>query len=252
MMHVQFLGTGTSMGVPIAGGFGGFQTDDSRDVRYRTSCWVRTEKHSIVIDCGPEFRLQTLRAGITRIDLLLLTHEHYDHVAGLDDLRPFNFSQGKPIPVITHKACANALKRRFPYMFPPEKTPNSADLDLRTGQAFYDFEGERITLLPVDHQSVPVAGFRIRDFSYITDAKYVPKKTIELVRGTKVLVLNALRWHPDHPTHMLIPEAIELAQQIGAEQTYFVHMNAQVHHADTQRRLPPGIFLAYDNLEITV
>lgn len=252
MMRIQFLGTGTSMGVPVAGGFGGIHTGDPRDQRYRTSCWVRTEKHSILIDCGPEFRLQTLRAGLHHIDLLLLTHEHTDHIAGLDDLRPFNYSQGAPIPVITHEACARALQRRFYYMFPPEKTPNSADLEVRTGKPVHDFEGEKITLLPVDHQSVPVTGFRIRDFSYITDAKFVPETTIALLKGTRVLVLNALRWTPDHPTHLMIPEAVALAQRIGAERTYFVHMNAQVRHAETQAKLPHGIFLAYDTLEVTL
>lgn len=251
-MKITFLGTGTSMGVPVAGGFWNLPSTDSRDQRYRTSCWVETESLSILIDCGPEFRLQTLRAGIKRLDLVLLTHEHADHIGGIDDLRPFNWHQQREIPVITIPACAKALQRRYPYMFGDEKTENSSSIRLMYGADSFDYLGERITLLPVDHQSVEVTGFRIRDFSYITDARYVPDETIEKIRGSKVLVLNALRWKPEHPTHMTIPQAIETARKAGAENTYFVHMNAQVNHAETQRMLPPGIHLAYDTLTVDI
>lgn len=252
-MKLTFLGTGTSMGVPVAGGFGReVPTGDSRDERWRTSAWVRTENTSIVIDTGPEFRLQTLRAGIRAIDLLLLTHEHTDHIAGLDDLRPFNYKRKKPLPAFTTEGCINALKNRFYYMFGPDKTPGSVDLDLSVLKEPVQFQDCTITPLPVDHAVMPVLGFRINDLSYVTDAKVIPESTKEKIRGSKILVLNGLQWEPTHKTHITIPEAVEIATELEIPKTYLVHISSYVIHKKISARLPDHVELAFDQLTIEI
>lgn len=250
-MKVTFLGTGTSMGVPVAGGFG-HTSQDPRDFRYRCAVWVETAKLSIVIDTGPEFRLQTLRSGIKRVDLLLLTHEHNDHVAGLDDLRPFNYHQQSSIPAYTTRSCIESLLHRFHYMFGPNKVPGSVELELHVLESAMKFQDVTITPLDVKHGELDILGFRINDFSYVTDASYVSDQTINAMKGSKICVLSGLRWGPKHPTHMTIPEAIEVAKAIGAPQTYFVHMSSHVIHADTEQKLPRGMHLAYDELSVEV
>lgn len=250
-MKITFLGTGTSMGVPVAGGFGSEElTGDPRDNRYRCSAWIQTEEASILIDVGPEFRLQTLRAGIRHIDLLLITHEHTDHVGGLDDLRPFNYIQGGEIPAFTTQSCAESIKRRFEYMFEPNKTPGSVNLDLQVHTDTIPFRDCKITPLPVYHGELMVYGFRINDLSYITDTNFIPEETLELVKGSKMVVLNGLRWSPEHPTHFTIPQAVEVAQKLNAPETYLIHMSSHVKHADTNEKLPDNIRLAYDQLTV--
>lgn len=250
-MKVTFLGTGTSMGVPVAGGFG-HSSNDPRDFRYRCSVWVRTDKISILIDIGPEFRLQTLRSGIKWIDLLLITHEHNDHVAGLDDLRPFNYHQNQSIPAYTTETCMESIRHRFHYMFEPGKVPGSVDIDLQVINEPLRVADVQIIPLPAKHGGLDILGFRINDFSYLTDVSAVPDETRELIRGSKVVVLSGLRWGPPHPTHMTIPESIDVAQAIGAPTTYLVHMSSYVVHQETEDRLPRGIHLAYDDLTITI
>ena len=251
-LTLTFLGTGTSMGVPVAGGFGSEGSGrDPRDERYRTAAWVRTETASIVIDIGPEFRLQTLRSGIRQIDQVLITHEHTDHIGGLDDLRPFNYIQEAPIPVVTHARTQECIRTRFAYMFEPGKTPGSVDLDFLPVRRHVCGDVE-ITPLPVTHGRLEILGFRLNDLVYITDANRIPDATMDLCQGADVLVLNGLRWEPEHPTHFTIPEAVEVAKRIGARQTWFVHMSSQVRHSDINRRLPEGMALAYDQLVVSV
>lgn len=254
MMRLTFLGTGTSMGVPVAGGFGREEpTGDSRDERYRTSAWVQTPEASILIDAGPEFRLQTLRAGMRHIDLLLLTHQHTDHVAGLDDLRPFNYMQESAIPTYTTKSCRDFILKRFSYMFGPDKTPGSVSLDLNVMNGPVTFRDCNITPLPVEHtKDMPVLGFRLNDLSYITDACHIPDETKALIEGSKLLVLNGLRWEPPHPTHFTIPEAVELATSLKVPMTYLVHISSYVKHQEVSDRLPPHVKLAYDQLSVVV
>ena len=250
-MRITFLGTGTSMGVPVAGGFGSEElTGDPRDNRYRCSAWIQTNESSVLIDIGPEFRLQTLRAGIRHIDLLLLTHEHTDHIGGLDDLRPFNYVQGGKIPVFTTQSCAESLKRRFEYMFEPNKTPGSVNLDIQVHSNTISFRDCKITPLPVYHGDLLIHGFRINDLSYITDTNYIPDETLEMVKGSEVLVLNGLRWSPEHPTHFTIPQAVEVAQKLNIPMTYLIHMSSHVNHEMTNKKLPDNIRLAYDQLTI--
>lgn len=241
------------MGVPVAGGFGSENpTNDSRDIRWRTSAWVQTDEASILIDVGPEFRLQSLRSGIRRIDLLLVTHEHTDHIAGMDDLRSYNYVQKQRIPLVTTPSCRSSIIRRFNYMFGPDRTPGSVDVDIKTSDAPFQFKDCMVTPLPVLHGDLPVYGYRINDLAYITDANFISDETYELIEGAKVLVLNALRWSPEHPTHFTIPEAVEAAKKSGIPEVYFVHMNSYVKHAEIQKRLPDHIKLAYDQQVVMI
>lgn len=252
-MKLTFLGTGTSMGVPVAGGYGKEKIDtDPRNIRWRSSAWIQTEKTSVVIDTGPEFRLQTLRAGMSRVDLVLITHQHMDHIAGLDDLRPICHHQKQRIPVYTTRKTIQTIKKRFDYMFGPGRYPGAASINLREADGRFTFQNLTITPLPVKHGKVDVLGYRLNDLSYITDVKAIPDDTKDKIKGSKLLVLSGLRWEPEHPTHMTIPEAVETANELGVEKTYLIHMNSFVNHAESNKRLPDNIKLAYDQLTVTI
>ncbi len=253
MMKCTFLGTGTSMGVPIAGGYGKeWGNGDPRNERYRCSVWIETEKTSVIIDTGPEFRLQTIRSGIEKVDLVLITHEHMDHVAGLDDLRAYNYVQKSSIPLYTSKKVSEEIKNRFRYMFGPNKYPGSTSVDIKVIDSAVEFRDLTITPLHYNHGSIDVQGYRVNDFSYMTDVKSIPEETKDLVRDSKVLVLSGLRWNPPHPTHLTIPEAVEIANELKIPKTYLIHMNAYVEHASTNEKLPPHVQLAYDMQEIFI
>jgi phosphoribosyl 1,2-cyclic phosphate phosphodiesterase len=252
-MKCTFLGTGTSMGVPVAGGFGKELIEgDPRNQRTRCSVWLQTEHSSIVIDVGPEFRIQTIRSGVERIDLVLVTHEHMDHIAGLDDLRSYNYMQKGPVLLFTTKQVIDSIKTRFNYMFGENKYPGSTSLDMHEINGPRSFQDVEITPLPYNHGHIDVTGYRVNDFSYMTDVKRIPESTREKVKGSKVLVLSGLRWGPEHPTHLTIPEAVKVAEELEIPRTYLIHMNTYVNHEESNRRLPANVQLAYDQLEITV
>jgi phosphoribosyl 1,2-cyclic phosphate phosphodiesterase len=252
-MQLTFLGTGTSMGVPVAGGFGKEHLDgDPRNIRWRCSAWLKTEQASIVIDTGPEFRLQTIRSGLSQVDLVLITHEHMDHISGLDDLRPFCYKQEQSIPVYTSQPCIEAIKRRFDYMFGPDKYPGATSLDLQEIKGELSYKDVKIIPLPASHGRIDVLGYRVNDVSYLTDVKEIPESTKERIRSSKVLVLGGLRWEPKHPTHLTIPEATAIAKELEVPQTYLIHMNSYVNHTKTNARLPEGVQLAYDQLTLEV
>jgi phosphoribosyl 1,2-cyclic phosphate phosphodiesterase len=252
-MKLTFLGTGTSMGVPVAGGFGSELLDgDPRNERYRCSAWIQSGETSIVIDASPEFRLQSIRAGISKIDLVLITHEHMDHIAGLDDLRAYNYAQKANIPVYTSKRTARSIERRFDYMFGENKYPGSASIDIHEIEKPFTFQSLSITPLQIHHGNIDILGFKINDLAYMTDTKSLPDSTKDIVKGSKVMVLSGLRWAPQHPTHLTIPEAVQLADELQVEQTWLIHMNAYVNHRESNRKLPDHVQLAYDQLTVEI
>ncbi len=252
-MICTFLGTGTSMGVPVAGGFGSEMIDpDPRNQRTRCSVWVQTEQTSIIIDTSPEFRIQSIRSNIQHIDIVLITHEHMDHIAGLDDLRSYNYMQNGPIPLFTTTRVIQSIQTRFDYLFGKNKYPGSTTLDMHVIDKPVQYADATIIPLPYHHGKIDVTGYRINDFSYMTDVKEIPLSTKEKVKGSKILVLSGLRWGPEHPTHLTIPEAVEIATELEIPQTYLVHMNAYVNHQESNSRLPSHVQLAYDQLEITI
>ena len=253
-MKVTFLGTGTSQGVPVIGcDCEVCQSLDFRDKRLRSSIFVETEKVNMVIDTGPDFRQQMLREGINRLDAVLFTHEHKDHTAGMDDIRSFNFKQRKDMPVFARKQVLNQLKREFAYVFAQNKYPGVPQVAIHEIEN-RPFEVNRLRVTPIEviHYKLPVFGFRIHDFTYITDAKTIAPKEVDKVRGSRILVVNALQQAP-HISHMTLDEAIDFAQEVGAEQTYFTHISHQLgRHKAVQARLPEGMNLAYDGHKIVL
>jgi len=253
-LKVTFLGTGTSQGVPVIGcECGVCQSMDYRDKRLRSSVFVETDETKLVIDTGPDFRQQMLRERVKHLDAVLFTHSHKDHTAGLDDVRAFNFLQGTDMPVYARREVLEHLKVEFYYAFDAHKYPGTPELKLHEidGQAF-PVKGVTVQPLPVMHMRLPVLGFRINNFSYITDANFIFDATYELLRGTEVLVLNALQ-KEQHPSHFTLGEALVQAEKIGAQQTYFTHISHKLGtHKDIEKELPPTVALAYDGLAFTL
>ena len=253
-MKVTFLGTGTSQGVPvIACSCAVCTSADSRDKRLRSSILIQVEDKNIVIDSGPDFRYQMLRAGVTHLDALVFTHEHKDHTAGLDDIRAFNYKQGEAINVYAHKRVQDALKKEFSYIFAHHKYPGIPQLDLfEIGHHPFEVAGVPFIPIEVMHFQLPVLGFRIADFTYITDAKTVTEVEKAKIKGSKVLVINALQ-QEKHISHFTLEEALAFAQEIGAEKTYFTHISHRLGtHQKISEIVPAGVELAYDGLCINL
>jgi phosphoribosyl 1,2-cyclic phosphate phosphodiesterase len=251
-LKITFLGTGTSQGVPvITCNCEVCQSDDHRNNRLRVSILIETADKTIVIDSGPDFRYQMLRAKVKDLDAILFTHEHKDHVAGLDDIRPFNYLLHKNIDIFATTGVQEALKREFSYIFSEVKYPGLPQIELHTIDKDPFFIGQtEIIPLAIMHYKLPILGFRIGDFTYITDAKTISNETIEKVRGTKILIINALQRQP-HISHFTLDEAIDFAQKIGAEQTYFTHISHNLGlHDEVEKELPAGMKLAYDGLTL--
>ncbi len=252
-MKVTFLGTGTSQGVPVIGcNCKVCTSSDTRDKRLRTSILIETRGIHIVIDTGPDFRAQMLRYKVQKLDAVLFTHSHKDHVAGLDDVRAYNYFQQKPMPVFATTETQEALKREFSYIFENADYPGVPKIDLHTINAKDSFKvhGIEITPIRVLHYQMEVLGFRVGDFTYITDANYIAETELNKVYGSKALVLNALR-HQQHVSHYTLSEAIEVGQKVGAESTFFTHISHQLGlHQEVEAMLPKGIKLAYDGLTL--
>ncbi|MEM9297116.1 MAG: MBL fold metallo-hydrolase [Bacteroidota bacterium] len=253
-MKVTFLGTGTSQGVPvIACDCPVCSSLDFRDKRLRTSVHLEVDNKSFVIDTGPDFRQQMLREKIKTLDAVIFTHEHKDHTAGLDDVRAFNFRQKKDMPVYARRLVLDQLKREFSYAFAEKKYPGVPQIETYelNGEAV-DIAGVRFIPIEVMHYKLPVYGFRIGDFTYITDANAIAPEQIKKILGSKVLVLNSLQKEP-HISHFNLNEAIKMAKQIGAERTYFTHISHKMGtHKSIEVDLPNNIFLAYDGLRVSI
>lgn len=253
-MKITFLGTGTSQGVPVIG----CQCEickslDFRDKRLRSSIHIEVNEKSLVIDTGPDFRSQMLREGIKRLDAVFFTHEHKDHTAGLDDIRPFNFAQQMDIPIFGREQVLNQIRREFAYIFSSKKYPGTPQVEtVQIDDEPFTFEGITITPIPVLHYNLPVLGFRIGNFTYITDANFIPDSSIDLIRGSEIVILNALQKTP-HISHFTLNEAIEMSHILGGKQTYFTHISHKLGtHSDVEKELPDGIFLAHDGLQLSL
>lgn len=253
-MKITFLGTGTSQGVPPIGCRSDVcLSENPRDKRLRASIHIEWNGLSLVVDCGPDFRYQMIRAGISRVDALLFTHEHRDHTAGLDDIRPFNYLQEGALPVYLHPRVYLAFQGQFDYIFQPVPYPGIPQIDwhLIDNEAF-EIGGHVIRPVEVLHYKLPVLGFVFDRFAYVTDANFISDKEKEKLKGMDVLVLNALR-REAHISHFTLAEAVALAKELGAKQTYFTHMSHQIGlHDDVCSELPDGIDLAHDGLVVEI
>jgi len=251
---VTFLGTGTSQGIPVIGSNHPVcLSTDPKDKRLRVSALVEYEGYTILIDCGPDFRAQMLTNQITHIDAILYTHEHNDHTAGLDDIRPYFFRQGD-IPIYAHKRVLDSLKKRFDYIFESEnKYPGAPSVVVNEIQNA-PFKFKELDIIPVNvmHNRVQVFGYRLADFVYLTDVKTIEEEEIEKLRGVKVLVINALRIEKHH-SHFNLEDALEFINKVKPERAYIIHISHLMgFHEEVQAQLPENVFLAYDNLKITI
>ena len=250
------MGTGTSQGVPvIACQCAVCQSTDKRDKRLRTSILMEFEDGTnIVVDTGPDFRYQMLRQDVRHLDAVLVTHSHKDHIAGMDDLRAFNYQQQQSIPIYGTELTHEALRREFYYAFAEHKYPGIPRLSLEPIAAAVPFTVGQQQIMPFEvmHYKMPVMGFRIGNFAYITDAKTVSDSSKQLLKGVDTLVVNALQEEP-HISHFTKDEALAFAEEIQAKTTYLTHISHRFgKHEDIQRSLPDGVYLAYDQLVINV
>ena len=260
-LRVTLLGTGTSTGVPVIGcDCRVCQSADPHDTRLRCACFIEGAAQRLLIDAGPDFRTQALRLGLARLDAVLFTHHHFDHVVGLDDLRPFFFENDRPIPCYAPPNTAEVLRTMFPYIFvhdhykaAPKLTLREVDGPFATHSRYPDAPNCPLVITPVPlfHGEMPILGYRIGRFAYLTDTSRIPEESFAHLGDLDVLVLDALR-HQPHATHFTIEEAVAVARRLGARQTYFTHLTHDVLHAEENARLPEGIQLAHDGLSFDV
>jgi phosphoribosyl 1,2-cyclic phosphate phosphodiesterase len=253
-MEVTFLGTGTSGGVPLIGcQCEVCKSNDARDKRLRTSILIQQDGLNIVLDCGPDFRQQMLRADVHKLDAILMTHAHKDHTAGFDDIRAFNFMQKKAINVYCTEETEQSIKEQFSYAFSETDYPYLPKMNfVRIQNSEFGILNLKIMPIEVMHATMSVFGYRFGDFTYITDAKTIAKAERDKIRGTKILVVNALR-HEIHYSHFTIDEALELVNDVKPELTYLIHMSHQFGlHAAMEKEFPANIRIAYDGLKISV
>lgn len=253
-IKITFLGTGTSIGVPvIACNCAVCKSPDARDKRFRSSIIVSVDNQNIVIDCGPDFRFQMLKQNVEDIDAVLFTHEHRDHIAGLDDIRAFNYILNKNIPIYGTKNVMEAIQTEFPYIFSESRYFGAPQLTIHeiTNKEFNIGE-TRILPIQVMHNKLPVFGYRIGDFTYITDASMIPEDQKYKIRNSKILVLNALR-NSKHISHLSLQEALLLIEELEPEQAYLTHISHFLGlHEQVELKLPTNVHLAYDNLIVEI
>ncbi len=255
MLKVYFLGTGTSQGIPVIGSHHSVcQSSNPKDKRLRVSIWISWDNYSYVIDCGPDFRQQMLTSKCPKLDGILYTHEHSDHTAGMDDIRPFNFLSGS-MPIYAHKRVLENLKRRFDYIFETENkypgAPTVNTIEVVNNQLFR-IGNKTVVPINVMHGSLQVFGYRIDNFAYLTDVKTIEAAETEKLKGVKVLVINALREEP-HNTHFNLQDALDFITLVQPEKAYLTHISHLLgFHDEVQQKLPKKVYLAYDNLEINI
>ncbi|WP_400073412.1 MBL fold metallo-hydrolase [Zobellia russellii] len=254
-LKITFLGTGTSQGIPVIGSNHPVcKSIDPKDKRLRVSALVSWEDYNYVIDCGPDFRAQMLTNEVLKLDGILFTHEHSDHTAGLDDIRPYFFRQGD-VPIYAHKRVADSLKRRFDYIFADENRYPGAPavaVNLIDKDRHFSIGGIKVTPIEASHNRIKVLGFRIKDLTYLTDVKTMTSVEMEKVKNSKVLVVNALREEPHH-SHFNLEEALAFIEQVRPETAYLTHISHMLgFHEEVEKKLPKNVHLAYDNLTITV
>lgn len=256
-MRITFLGTGTSYGIPMPGcDCAVCRSDDPRDKRFRTSILVETGERTLLIDTPPDLRSQVLKHNIRRIDAVLITHAHADHIFGFDDLRPFTNRMDHPMPVWASTGTVRIMKRIFCYLdMPPIPGTSLAKINLQIASGPFEFDGIRLTPLPAEHGHADMFGWKIEhggcSFAAIPDCKVIPETTLALCRGVDVAVIDSLRIRP-HPTHMNFEEAIPALQAIGAKQSLVIHLCHEVSHRQAETLLPAGIQPACDGLQIEI
>jgi phosphoribosyl 1,2-cyclic phosphate phosphodiesterase len=250
-MRVTFLGTGTSTGVPtLACHCRVCKSSDPHDFRTRPSVMLEFDGRVVVIDTTPDFRAQAMREGVERLDAVLFTHDHVDHILGLDDVRVFYFRQQVPIPIFADSRSMESIRRIFTYIF-EQKYPYGglAKLDPHLIDGPFELWGERVIPLQVFHGNLPVLGFRVRDFAYVTDFSEIPEETLALLGGLDVLVLDALR-HKPHPTHSTVENSLTLVERLKPRRAFFTHIAHELAHEETNASLPPDVRLAHDGLKV--
>jgi len=251
-LKITFLGTGTSQGVPLIGcQCRVCKSTDFRDNRLRSSVYIETDDLSFVIDTGPDFRQQMLREDIMNMDAVLFTHGHKDHTAGFDDIRAYNYIQRKDMDVYVDENVNQVLRRDFGYVFDEDKYPGVPEVSLHLfGNNPFYIASQLIIPIKVFHYKMPVFGFRINDFAYITDANYIPPEEMDKIRGSKVVVLNALR-KETHVSHFTLDEAVSIIKELNPEKAFFTHISHQLGlHSEINSQLPKGIALAFDGLKL--
>lgn len=249
-MKITFLGTGTSQGVPVIGcGCAVCRSDDGRDKRLRSSVLLEQGDQFVVIDTGPDFRQQMLSAGVTKLSAVLFTHGHRDHISGLDDIRAFNYLQKSPMDVYAEERVARALYSGFPYVFAEKKYPGIPQVMMHTiTNDPFQIGDLRVSPIRLMHYRLPVLGFRLGDFAYLTDANYISESEKEKLYGVKYLVVNALR-RESHISHFTLSEAIKLIEELSPRKAYLTHISHQMGcFTDLEKELPAGIHAAYDGL----
>lgn len=249
-MKITFLGTGTSQGVPvIACDCVVCRSTDFHDKRLRTSVWIQVHGKSFVIDTGPDFRQQMLRANVRELDAIIYTHQHKDHTAGLDDARAFNHRQGKDIPLYGRQEVLNQIQVEFAYAFQEKRYPGVPHFELHPIEN-KPFEVQGVTFTPIEvlHYKLAVYGYRVGDFTYITDANYISETEQEKIAGTRVLVLDTLQKEP-HLSHFTLSQALELIDKLNVPMAYLTHISHKLGlHAEVEKELPANVRLAYDGL----
>ncbi len=254
-MRLTFLGTGTSQGVPvIACHCNVCRSSDERDTRLRTSALLTTDNNSnILFDIGPDFRQQMLHHSVEHLDAILITHAHRDHVGGLDDIRSFNYVQHSKMNIYLNNEAKTALLRDYRYIFENHQFPGLPEADLHeVGAEPFLAAGETVMPIRAMHKDLPILGYRIRNFAYITDANYIAPSEMEKLKGVEILVINALR-KAKHFSHYSLPEALEVIGQIQPKQSYITHISHEMGlHSEVEKELPDGVHQAYDNLQIDI